>query len=661
MGLRQHPGPLAILGFVLLTVLAAGCTLTPLPVTSFIAPEESIGPHWPTGLTRPTRESSAAAAPAPARVSTPAPLPPPALSPLALAMQRAGSHYERGLQAIRSGNADQAEWEFDAAFETLLDINLVDQAPSRLLGAARVVSLPSSPWLPSLVSPPRSLAPEPVRPAETEEPPLEAPALLGPEDPQAVTGTESDAVPPPPEPDTGKFDVPIVFNDQVKTFLQYFQSRKWGIITRAFERASRHLPVMRRIFRHHGLPEDLLNLAFIESAVNPRATSRAKAAGIWQFIPSTGRLYGMRSSWWLDERRDPEKSTHGAAEYLKNLYRMFESWPLALAAYNAGEGKIQKAIQRQRTRDFWSLRLPRETQLFVPAFMAMTIISREPERYGFSPPPEEEPGVETVTLRHPTDLKVIAQAARTTVEELRDLNPELIRWATPPGLTQYALRIPAGRRDELLEALDRIPPAQRVTWIRHHIRKGETSATIARRYGVDVQVVLEMNGLRKRQPLKVGGTLLIPSSPSGGVVADTAQPQRNRQAAPPAPLAGRYTVKKGDTLWDIARAHAVSPEDLRRWNNLPRDARLRPGQILKLARSSQGTAKTALRSRGDSDSRTAQAPAGTKRYIVRRGDTLWDIARAHAVSPEDLRRWNNLPRDARLRPGQALEIRTTSS
>ncbi len=581
MGLRQHPGPLAILGCALLAMPLAGCTLTPLPASSFIASQDSASPHLPFGSTRSSRGS-----PPPTRASAPAPAssspPSPPLSPLALAMQRAGSHYERGLLAMRSGNADQAEWEFDAAFETLLDINLAGQTPAGgLLGTARFVSLPPYPWTPSLAMP-LSSAPEPTQPAEAEEPPLEAPALLGPEDLRAMTGAHPDTATPLPEPDTRAFDVPVVFNDQVKTFVQYFQTRKWGVITRAFERASRYLPMMRRIFREHGLPEDLLNLAFIESAVNPRATSRAKAAGIWQFIPSTGLRYGMRTSWWLDERRDPDKATRGAAEYLKTLYRMFESWPLALAAYNAGEGKIQNAIQRQRTRDFWSLRLPKETQLFVPAFMAMTIISRDPERYGFFPPPEEEPGIETVTLRHPTDLRVIAQAARTTVEELRGLNPELTRWATPPGLAQYTLRLPAGRRDEVLEVLDRIPPSQRVTWVRHQVRKGDTPATVAKRYGVDVQAVMEMNGLRKRQPLKVGGTLLIPSSLSGGAVAGTAQTQRNRQAASPAPLAGRYTVKKGDSLAAIARAHAVSPEDLRRWNHLPSDAQLRPGQALEI-------------------------------------------------------------------------------
>jgi membrane-bound lytic murein transglycosylase D len=290
----------------------------------------------------------------------------------------------------------------------------------------------------------------------------------------------------------------------------------------------------------------------------------------------------MRSSWWLDERRDPEKSTRGAAAYLKKLYNMFESWPLALAAYNAGEGKIQAAIQRKRSRDFWSLRLPKETRLFVPAFMAMTIISREPERYGFTPPPEEPLDAETVTMQHPTELTLIAQAAGTTVEEIRNLNPELIRWATPPGLSKYAVRIPAGRRDAFLEAIERIPPSQRITWIRHKVRRGETPRGIAKRYGMDVQVVLNMNGLRKRQALRPGTTVLLPAAAVGSGVAYAVEVQpAGRSANSPSPTE-RYLVKKGDTLAGIARAHAVSLQDLRRWNNLSRDAGLRPGQELEI-------------------------------------------------------------------------------
>jgi membrane-bound lytic murein transglycosylase D len=495
-----------------------------------------------------------------------------------LALQRAGSYYERGIQAMRNGDADRAEWEFDIALETLLEMNLTTQAPGGLLGAARTPLFPAS----ILAAPPRSPSAMSSEPPEKDDPPLEAPALLSPEDVQAMATAPAADAASLLEPEGEGYDIPVVFNDAVKTFLQYFQTRKWGVISRAFERASRYLPMMRNIFQEKGLPEDLLNLAFIESAVNPRATSRAKAAGIWQFMPSTARLYGMRASWWLDERRDPEKSTRAAAEYLGKLYRLFDSWPLALAAYNAGEGKIQRAIQRQKTRDFWSLRLPKETQLFVPAFMAMTVIARNPERFGFFPPPVQPAEVETLVVRHPTDLGLIARAARTTVDHIRELNPELIRGTTPLGTSRYAVRIPAGTREEVEEALDRIPPAERVAWIPHRIRKGETPATVARKHQVALQAVLDLNGLHKRQAVKPGEVLLIPTLPGTRVASAPPGPSRAK-AAPARPIAPqRYVVKKGDTLSSVARTYGVSPHDLRRRNNLPRNAALRPGQILQI-------------------------------------------------------------------------------
>ena len=576
-----------------------------------------------------------------------------------IAMVQAGSHYERGLQAMRTGNADQAESEFDAALETLLEVKLYGQLPAHLLGMSPISPYPPFPWLATLAASPRSLAPEPPKPVETDEPQLEAPALLGPEDLQAVAEAPSEEATPIPEPDTAKHDLPIVFNDQVKAFVHYFKTRKWGLITQAFDRASRYLPMMRKIFREKGLPEDLLNLAFIESAVNPRATSRARAAGIWQFIPSTGRRYGMRTSWWLDERRDPEKSTRGAAEYLKSLYTMFESWPLALAAYNAGEGKIQAAMQRQRTRDFWSLRLPKETRLFVPAFMAMTIISREPEQYGFSPPPELPLEFDTVTLRRPTDLRIIAKLARTTIEELRELNPELVRGVTPPDMAGYTLRIPVGRQEEFLEAIERIPPSQRTGWIRHVVRKGDTPAGIAKRYGSDLQAVLEVNNLRKQQLLKPGATVLVPGRAAGNVIAAkvVGEARQATQAPPQARLPRQHIIKKGETLARIAKVYAVSLEDLRRWNNLSRDTNLRVGQALRIHPPEQAESRPVLQPSVASDGRMTQGGSVTKRHVVRPGDSLWNIAKTHAVSLEDLRRWNNLSRDTSLRPGQELEIR----
>ena len=654
MLLRQHPGPLARLGATALILSLTGCTFTPLTGNSFLETPNLPGMEFPASPSVSSRPSPPvqASATTPAISQAPSQRP----SPLTIAMQRAGSHYQQGLLAMRTGDANRAEWEFDAALETLLDMNLSIREPRSLLSARPLPPFPSPDWLGTLTTPQQSLTSEVLTAPEVEEPPLEAPALLPPDDQQSVTEPPADDVASLPEPDTRTYDIPIDFNEQVKKFITYFQTRKWGVITKAFERASRHLPGMRKIFREKDLPEDLLNLAFIESAVNPRATSRAQAAGIWQFIASTGRVYGMRTSWWVDERRDPEKSTRGAADYLSNLYRMFNSWPLALAAYNAGEGAVQRAIDRQRTRDFWKLRLPRETQLFVPAFMAMTVISREPERYGFSPPPEDPPVTDTVVLPHPTPLTVIAHAARTTVERIQSLNPELLRWSTPPGVRNYRVRIPAGLQEEFHEVLARIPPEQRAPWVEHRVRKGDTPAVIAKRYGVDLQVVLDMNQLRKRQPLKAGGTILVPAlATEVRATAEDLPPPAKTAARRPATQ--QYTIRKGDTLSAVAKAHGVSVEELRRWNNLSRDAKIRPGQTLKLASSPETATSVAEKSRTTPEPRGTQAVP--KKYVVKRGDTLWEIGREHGVSAEELRRWNSLSGDDHLRPGQ--ELRTSDS
>jgi membrane-bound lytic murein transglycosylase D len=290
------------------------------------------------------------------------------------------------------------------------------------------------------------------------------------------------------------FDFPVVSNDQVKAMIRYYQRHKSVAITQGFARARRYIGMMRTIFRETGLPQELVNLAFVESDVNPRATSHANAAGIWQFMPATARLYGMRTSSWLDERRDPEKSTRAAAGYLKYLYERFRSWPLALAAYNAGEATVQDAIKRQRTRDFWRLRLPKETRRFVPSFMAMTLIARDPQRYGFAPPPEEPYDTERLHIAEPTEIRRIAAAAGTSVKHLRELNPELVGSATPPDQSTYALRIP-----------------RRVRWISHTVRKGETLALIAKRYQVNAQVLREMNNLSDPEALRPGGVILVPT------------------------------------------------------------------------------------------------------------------------------------------------------
>jgi len=316
------------------------------------------------------------------------------------------------------------------------------------------------------------------------------PAIIYPiDEPDRRTGTAAPTV-----AGTAMSEFPIVLNDRVKAALKYLQTHRSAVIAQAFWRARRYAGLMRAIFRENDLPEELVNLAFVESDVNPRATSRAKAAGIWQFVPSTARLYGMRTTTSLDERRDPEKSTRAAAEHLKSLYVRFQAWPLALAAYNAGEAAVQRALDRQKTRDFWQLRLPKETKHFVPKFMAMTMISRDPNRYGFSPPPEEPHDTEILHVSQPTEIRQIADAAGTTVKHLRELNPELVGPATPADRRGYAIRIP-----------------RRLTWVSHKVQQGETLTLIARRYKVSPQMLRETNKLSPSDDVKVGRVILVPT------------------------------------------------------------------------------------------------------------------------------------------------------
>ncbi|MFQ5846871.1 MAG: LysM peptidoglycan-binding domain-containing protein [Candidatus Methylomirabilales bacterium] len=406
--------------------------------------------------------------------------------------------------------------------------------------------------------------------------PSEGEALLV--SPEDVSGIELaiPAVPPPWKPET-TYDIPMEINAEVHAYVELLTTTKRDQIAAALERSGRYLPLMRQIFAEKGLPQDLINLAYIESSFKLYAYSRARAVGIWQFIRGTARKYGLTRNWWVDERRDPAKATRAAAEYLSDLYSIFGSWPLAIAAYNAGEGKVLRAMKRQKTTDFWRLKLPRETKFYVPAFMAMTIIAKDPEGYGFIPPVERPWQVDQVTLPQPTDLRLLAKAARVSTEELRNLNPELRRLVTPPQ-KGYLLNLPPGSKATFLEALARLPKARRVAWRRHRIRRGETLSTIAQRYRTTVPVLMEMNRLRSPHRIRAGTRISVP--------VPTITLARRRKTKRPTTAGSAveyvtYIVKPGDNLWEIARAHQVNPHDLERWNNL-HGSLIHPGRTLRI-------------------------------------------------------------------------------
>lgn len=437
------------------------------------------------------------------------------------------------------------------------------------------------------IEPPPPVSPF-LDPTKENPEPQESPSLVSPGDVEVIERAAEEEI-PLPEPPLAEYDFPIEFNEKVKAYIHHFQTARRGLLERAFQRAARYRPLIREIFQEKGLPLDLINLAFIESAFNPYAYSRAGAAGIWQLMEATGRLLGLRTDWWLDERRDPEKATLAAAKYLGALYDLFKSWPLAIAAYNAGDGTILRALKRSGVADFWSLRLPLETQLFVPAFMAITVIVKNPELYGFTVPQDEPLRYEKVYLEDATDLRLLAQAAGVSLEEIRELNPELSRFATPPHYPGYQLKLPWGTREAFLENLDRIPREKRVSWLRHRISKGETLSKIAKRYGAPVKVLMELNGLQGRALIRAGSHLLIPV-PYGFTLTMAPPPEKvrpnvsARKARPKArhPKEIKYVVKRGDTLWRIAKEFSVPLGELRRWNGLSPKAVLKPGLELKI-------------------------------------------------------------------------------
>jgi peptidoglycan lytic transglycosylase D len=380
-------------------------------------------------------------------------------------------------------------------------------------------------------------------------------------------------------PEETPYLIPLMLNDSVENHLEYFKTRGREVFQLWLDRSARYIPVMKNIFREKNLPEDLVYVAMIESGFNPYAVSWAKAVGPWQFMPATGKLYGLKIDWWIDERKDPIKSTYAAAEHLKDLHNLFGSWPLALASYNAGAGKVQRAVLRTRSDDFWDLKASRyirkETKNYVPKYMAATIIAKNPESYGFTVTNYEPFNFDEITIEESADLRLIARCAECTYEEIKELNPELRRWVTPPHFDKYVLRIPAGKKEVFLANYAAVPPEQKIKWERHEVGRGETLSSLAKRYNTTPEAIRDINGLKKNR-LTPGKHLLIPIDLNGKAQDATYltpdQDSRQQQIV--------YRVRRGETLIKIARKHNVTVADIKGWNKGIRT--VRAGQKIKL-------------------------------------------------------------------------------
>ena len=423
-------------------------------------------------------------------------------------------------------------------------------------------------------------------------------------------------------------DMPIDDNDRVVAKLRFFQTRGRKTFAIWLQRAGRYRTLIGDILRREEMPSDLFYVAVIESGLNPRAYSRSRAVGLWQFMARTGRMMDLKLTHWVDERRDPIKATEKAARYLNDLFAEFGDWRLALAAYNGGPGRVRRAIARAGTNDYWQLDLPRETKNYVPLFMAAAVIAKDPQLFGFEPQAEEPAfAYEEVVLPKDwlyVDLKAAAQLLGIERRVLHDLNPELRQDITPPGSRPpYTLRVPTGKGRILLDQYASLPAPQKAAVHQYRVQRGDTISGIAQTFGVTTRVITAANSLRNPNLIRPRQLLYIP-------VVPRAKPASGRR--------GIYIVRPNDVLGRIASQHGVSLRDLMKWNGLKTD-RIKPGQELVVRQ----------------EPIPQEVPSDGETYTVQPGDTLWKLARRFAVRVTDLQAWNGLKTD-RIKPGQQLTV-----
>ncbi len=394
-----------------------------------------------------------------------------------------------------------------------------------------------------------------------------------------------------PDVDLPISDIPLTLNSKVEYFLYYFQTNGKASFSRWLSHSSRYIPMMKEILKREGMPEDLVYVAMIESGFQMHARSWASAVGPWQFMSGTGRRYSLRIDQWIDERKDPVKATTAAALYLKELYGLFKGdWYLAAAGYNAGENKILRAISMYNTSNFWEISrgsyLKRETKEYVPKLLAAAIIAKDPGRYGFTDIAYLTPiEYDTVTIPLRTNLDLAAKLSGTTYESIKELNPDLRHWCTPPNYPDYQLKIPKGSKQQFETGYAKIPVDQlfteRVLYSRYKTHKKDTLKSVGRRFGISPATLADLNGLNTKSRI-AGTSLLVPVKQT----VDFSHEGRTSRATamPKGSYAKYYTVKSGDTLSTLSKRFNVSTKLLSAWNNMKTKVALKPGRRIIIAK-----------------------------------------------------------------------------
>jgi membrane-bound lytic murein transglycosylase D len=579
--------------------------------------------------------------------------------------------YQTGLANYRAGKTDEAKQNFDNALNTLLDSNFDVRSDERLQREFDHVVEGVNELYPGGTSAdaasPQGSSPEDAQqePQQKSEPaPIDETNGLTPT-PDASTIAKAAA-----EIKHTHSDLPLMMTDQVAGYISYFSGRGRGVFERAYARSGRYRDMISATLKEEGLPQDLIYLAQAESGFHPLAVSRAGARGIWQFMASRARGYGLSHNMWVDDRQDPQKSTRAAARHLKDLYAQFGDWYLAMAAYNSGPGTVQAAVKRTGYADFWELYrrnvLPKETRNYVPIILAVTIMAKNPAQYGLDDVRMDSPAAfDTVTLDYPVDLRLVAECINSTAADLQELNPSLLRLTTPRE-GGFELHLPAGTKDQYETAIAAIPPDMRLWWRYHTVQSGDTLASLARTYRVTAKSISAANRLDSPE-LETDARLIIPIAPGKHPSTDAATYARRIT---------RYRVHRGDTVETVAENFGVSPQMIRRWNGL-RGSSLSGRKVVALhlpitptheneVASSSTPQKHAAASSARQAASSKYKPhtnseeteeAATVHHTVRSGETLYSIATAYKTTVAALKRDNR--NVAVLRPGMILVVQSS--
>jgi len=587
--------------------------------------------------------------PAPAVAVKPLPLTDPPAQSASLAqdsrpaidilVDRVQADYDAGQKAYQAGDPDKAREDFYAASNLILTSGFqVDSDPRLSKLFDEIGDAVQSDGLDADQGTGETESETPAVPAPIEE---IADLTLPAGDPRLALKAESELIGVP-------HDLPLAVNDSVLQYLSFFTTEHGRVIVEhGLERAGRYHDMIRRVLKEEGVPQDLIYLAQAESAFLPDSVSRAGARGIWQFMPYRGEEYDLQRNYWVDERSDPEMATRAAARHLRDLYTMFGDWYLVMAAYNSGPLTVARAIERTGYADFWELQklhaLPKQTQNYVPIIIALALVAKAPALYGVQFSADKPPQVETVRLDHPVSLSLAADATGADVDDLRLLNPELLRGVTPqePG---FELKLPVGTAKNFEENIQQVPEDKWTTWRLHTVAEGETLPDIARHYGVTLPALEAANHLEARASMPAGFLLDVPT-------------------APPVVRLVHYRVQRDDTLEGIAERFDVTVVQLKRWNRIAGHHVAR-GTRLRIYAGSGDAAVASIPTKpvrksgpavGNVSMHGSDKPAALE-HRVKPGETLYSIAHEYGITVSALRESNPFLSDRPLEAGDVLTV-----